>query len=183
MLLIGIFWYFSLNSYLSFFLKINLLITAMIAIQVISTLKIFFFFWRTIFLRSNLEARHSHCDTFDPRAASLTPLVYVKLLLSKREETVLVRTVYKFKAKLKKVGLVVPLSNDNTSQHSQYSQNMTFVVIRFCHIAAAQPHQTSSTHRSLRIHLKTCATSLRLLCSLPRLFCNGFRLLLNSLSL
>ena len=52
-----------------------------------STSKIFFF-WRTIFRRPNLEARHSHCAskslcgpqnitsraTFGPRTASLTPL-------------------------------------------------------------------------------------------------------------
>ena len=52
--------------------------------------------------------------------------VYVKLLISKSKQAIIIPKLDRFKAKLKKVGLIVPVLNNNIRQPNQYSQKHDF---------------------------------------------------------
>ena len=62
---------------------------------------------QTVTLFRPIRSKQCHCLQF------CICFVYGKLLTSKREETITVRTVGRFEAKLKKIGLAVRLLNNN----------------------------------------------------------------------
>ena len=51
---------------------------------------------------------------------------FVKLLISKRKEIIIIRTVNRFSAKLKEMGSVLSLLNNNKRKQSQYSLKHDF---------------------------------------------------------
>ena len=58
-------------------------------------------------------------------------------LICKRQEIIIVRLANYFKAKLKKLSFVVPLLHNNIIN---ILKNITFVVIRFCHITVGKQY-------------------------------------------